>query len=148
MPVWRRCSRRLRASRSGRSRSLNTMSPAVGVTKPFRLRNNVDLPAPEAPSKTTNSPGCMDKLVGCKVWKPFGYVTAKRSVLISHNGVVLEVINVYPLMSCWIGVPRTILTNSIIDEYVLLMSVFHGKTHTCIDAIYASIIPTRCLKSV
>jgi hypothetical protein len=38
-------------------------------------RSNVDFPAPDAPSKTENSPGAKHKSTGLSAHMPLGYVT-------------------------------------------------------------------------
>ena len=57
-PIWRRM-----AARSSDSTSCPSSStlPAPGLSKPSSRRNNVDLPAPDWPTKATYSPGRMEK---------------------------------------------------------------------------------------
>ncbi len=47
---------RLTGGRSLTLRPSMTMSPAVVASRPAIIRSNVDLPQPEGPTKTTNSP--------------------------------------------------------------------------------------------
>src|SRR4051812_7131820 len=55
-------------SRSFDSRSLTTLlsiaiSPSLISSRPASMRSNVDLPQPEGPTSTTNSPSAMSKLM-------------------------------------------------------------------------------------
>src|SRR5258707_13708567 len=57
-------------SRSFDSTSLTTlpsmaMLPAVISSRPASIRSSVDLPQPEGPTRTTNSPSLMSKLTPC-----------------------------------------------------------------------------------
>ena len=47
-----------------------TTRPALGLTRPFNERSKVDLPAPDAPSRTTNSPCMKLSEVGCRARAP------------------------------------------------------------------------------
>ena len=65
-------------SRSLGSRSLTTLSPMrsspdVIVSSPAIIRSAVDLPQPDGPTSTRNSPSATSSDSLCTAWNPFSY---------------------------------------------------------------------------
>src|SRR5712671_2636757 len=51
---------------------LYKISPEVSSVRPVMVRSIVDFPAPDGPMTTTNSPSCTTRLIGPRIWIPFG----------------------------------------------------------------------------
>src|SRR5262245_29832187 len=71
-------------SRSLGSTSLTTRSPMRSSpveidSRPATRRNAVDLPQPDEPTNTRNSPSAMSRLRSWIAWKPFSYVLLTES---------------------------------------------------------------------
>ena len=67
MATLRRSRRRSRAlERNGVPST--TISPPVGSVSRLMQRSSVDLPAPDGPSTTTNSPGRIDSVTSFSAW--------------------------------------------------------------------------------
>ena len=49
-----------------------TIEPSVMSTSLLSERSSVDLPEPDGPMTTTNSPAVMSKLTPSSAWTPFG----------------------------------------------------------------------------
>src|SRR6185503_17553266 len=65
------------------------MLPAVGSSSPAISRSSVDLPQPEGPTKTTNSPSSMSRLIfGMMTVAPKDLLTS-RSWMVPTSGVSL-----------------------------------------------------------
>jgi len=58
-------------------------SPSVGAVSPFNTRNMVDLPAPDGPSRMTNSPSSIvsDISSSATVSGPYRLVTSSNSIV-------------------------------------------------------------------
>jgi hypothetical protein len=81
--------------------------PLLGVTKPFRQRNSVDLPAPDGPSKTVKAPSSNDTDVGCSARVPLGKVT---SAACSSIAVVMTISSVLLQPIVWAAPVSPVLT--------------------------------------
>src|SRR3954454_23306407 len=64
---------RSRGARSSTGSPLSRMSPAVGSSRPAIIRRTVDLPQPEGPSRTMNSPSVTSRLMLSTAVVPSGH---------------------------------------------------------------------------
>src|SRR4029078_3076254 len=64
---------RSRGCASVRSRPSTTSAPAVTSSSPAIIRNNVDLPHPDGPTRTRNSPSATSNQTSRTATTPFGY---------------------------------------------------------------------------
>ena len=78
------------------------MSPEVGASSPAIMRRSVDLPQPDGPTSTTNSPSSIDEIdVGEHLRRAVALVDACRcAVAPLPNAPYLTAPAVRPLISC------------------------------------------------
>ena len=75
IPMFDRTSRNVAAEAPTTSMSLTFTDPSVAGTSPLRARSKVDLPAPDSPTTTTNSPSSIVRSTLRRACTPPRYVT-------------------------------------------------------------------------